>query len=83
MVQSKVPDMTIKWKLNQLMFERGLKSGDLVKATGFHPNTISKLKNLREMPDRLEKATLDGLCKALGVQPGELLSYEDDEVGEP
>ncbi|MBD2025262.1 helix-turn-helix transcriptional regulator [Leptolyngbya sp. FACHB-711] len=30
-------------------------------------------------PDRLEKATLDGLCKALGVQPGELLSYEPDE----
>lgn len=70
--------MTIKWKLNQLMFERGIKSGDLVKATGFHPNTISKLKNLREMPDRLEKATLDGLCKALGVQPGELLSYEPE-----
>lgn len=74
-------EMTIKWKLNQVMFDRGLKSSDLVKATGFHPNTISKLKNLREMPDRLEKETLDKLCKALGVQPGELLVYEsDDEV---
>ena len=82
MVQSEAPVMTIRWKLNQIMFDRGMKSGELVKLTGFHPNTVSKLKNLREMPDRLEKATLDGLCKALGVQPGDLLAYEDDAIDE-
>lgn len=78
MVQSKAPSMTIKWKLNQIMFDRGIKSGQLVEMTGFHPNTISKLRNLREMPDRLEKETLDRLCKALGLQPGDLMVYEDD-----
>lgn len=78
--------MTIKWKLNQLMFDRGIKSKDLIEATGFHANTVSKLKNLREMPDRLERETLDKICKALGVQPGELLVFEPDEAsdgGEP
>ena len=74
--------MTIKWKLNQLMFERGIKSKDLIEATGFHANTVSKLKNLREMPDRLERETLDKLCKALGVQPGELLVFEPDEASD-
>ena len=74
--------MTIRWKLNQLMFDRGIKNADLVKATGFHANTISKLKNLREMPDRLEKATLNNLCKALGCQPADLMEYAPDEPTE-
>lgn len=78
MLMSNKQGMTIRWKLNQLMFDRGLKSGDLVKATGLHPNTVSKLKNLREMPDRLEKGTLNSLCKALDIQPGELMVYEPD-----
>ena len=73
--------MTVRWKLNQFMFERGIKNADLVELTGFHPNTISKLKNLREMPDRLEKETLNALCRALQCQPGDLMTYisDDDE----
>ena len=67
--------MTIRWKLNQLMFDRGIKNAELVKLTGFHANTISKLKNLREMPDRLEKTTLNELCKALDCQPSDLMEY--------
>jgi putative transcriptional regulator len=72
------PDVTIKWKLNQIMFERKIKNKDLVAATGLHINTISKLKNCRTMPDRLDRNTLEKLCKALKIQPGELLIYEDD-----
>ncbi len=78
MDESQRHDVTIKWKLNQLMFERGIKNKDLVAATGLHENTISKLKNCRVMPDRLERKTLDKICKALKVQPGELLTYEED-----
>jgi putative transcriptional regulator len=78
MDKSQGHEVTIKWKLNQLMFERGIKNKDLVAATGLHENTISKLKNCRQMPERLEKNTLDRLCKALQVQPGELLTYEED-----
>ncbi len=73
--------LAVKWKLNQLMFERGIKNQQLCQLTGLHPNTISKLKNCREMPERLEKNTLDKLCKALNIQPGDLLSYEDSEIG--
>ena len=51
----------------------------LAEATGFHTNTISKLKNLREMPNRLEKKTLDGLCRALNCKVSDLLEYEPDE----
>lgn len=75
MVQVIEAPMTIRWKLNQLMFDRGMKNAELVELTGFHANTISKLKNLREMPDRLEKNTLNELCKALGCQPSDLMEY--------
>jgi putative transcriptional regulator len=74
----KSPRLAIKWKLNQLMFERGIKNAELCRLTGLHSNTISKLKNSREMPERLEKNTLDKLCQALKVQPGDLLVYEND-----
>jgi putative transcriptional regulator len=79
MVQLSAPIMTIKWKLYQLMFERRISNATLAEQTGFHPNTISKLKNLREMPDRLERNTLDKLCKALKVRPSDLLVYEAEE----
>jgi len=57
------------------MFERNIKNQDLCQKTGLHPNTISKLKNSREMPERLEKKTLYKICKALDIQPGDLLAY--------
>ena len=79
MVQVIDAPMTIRWKLNQLMFDRGIKNAELVKLTGFHANTISKLKNLREMPDRLEKKTLDALCRALSCKVSDLMEYEESE----
>lgn len=75
--------MTIRWKLHHIMFDRNIKNGELAKATGFHTNTISKLKNLREMPNRLEKKTLDGLCRALNCKVSDLLEYELDEDDQP
>jgi putative transcriptional regulator len=79
MAKEQDADVTIKWKLNQIMFERRIKNKDLVQATGLHINTVSKLKNSRTMPERLTRETLDKLCKALKVQPGDLLIFEDDE----
>jgi len=70
--------MTIKWRLNVLMAERRLKNKDLTEVTGMHPVTISKLKNSQEVPERLERATLEKLCAALKCQPGDLMSWEPD-----
>ncbi len=69
----------IKWNLAHIMFDRGMKTGELSEMTGLHPNTISKLKAQREMPSRLDRKTLEGLCKALKCLPGELLTYEPSD----
>jgi putative transcriptional regulator len=71
--------MTIKWRLNVLMAERRLKNKDLTEVTGMHPVTISKLKNSQEVPERLERSTLEKLCTALKCQPGDLMSWEPDQ----
>ncbi|MBD2468750.1 helix-turn-helix transcriptional regulator [Nostoc sp. FACHB-145] len=70
--------MTIKWNLAYLMLERDIKTGELAEITGLHPNTISKLKAYREMPKRLDRDTLNQLCKALNCHPGDLLKFEPD-----
>lgn len=71
--------MTIKWRLNVLMAERRLKNKDLTEVTGMHPVTISKLKNSQEVPERLERSTLEKLCAALKCQPGDLMLWEPDQ----
>lgn len=70
--------MTIRWMLASLMLEKNIKTGELADRTGLHPNTISKLKACREMPQRLDRDTLDKLCKALDCLPGDLLRYLPD-----
>lgn len=71
--------MAIQWRLAVMMAERNVNNKDLIKLTGFHAVTISKLKTTRTMPSRLEYVTLNKLCKALQCQPGDLLSFVSDE----
>ena len=72
--------MGIEWRLAVVMAQRGLNYRGLGKATGLHPNTISKLKH--KPPVRLEMETLIRLCDALDCQPGDLLAYESDQAQE-
>ena len=71
--------MTIEWHLNVLMATRRINNKELAQKTGMHPVTISKLKNSLEMPDRLEKSTLEKLCSSLVCQPGDLMKWEPEE----
>jgi putative transcriptional regulator len=71
--------MAIKWRLNVLMAERHMKNKDLTEATGMHPVTISKLKNSQDVPERLERTTLEKLCAALNCQPGDLMRWEPEQ----
>lgn len=72
----------IKWNLAQLMLDRRIKTGEIASKTGLHGSTVSKLKALEEMPARLDRKTLDKLCKALECQPGDLLKYVPDDEGQ-
>lgn len=50
----------------------------LVRVTGIRPTTISELS--REIATKITFDQLDLLCEALDCQPGDILSYEPNEI---
>lgn len=67
--------MVIKWRLAAVMADREMDYRQVAEAAGLHPVTVNKLKNTYEMPPRLDRATLDKLCRVLKCQPQDLLRY--------
>ena len=68
-------NQVIRWKLNEVMARKRV---DLAKILGITENSIYRLRKVDEMP-RLAPERLNGICKALNCQPGELLEYVLDE----
>jgi putative transcriptional regulator len=82
MPRVKVESMPIKWRLAVLMADREVDYKQLANMTEMHQVTVSKHKNMRVMPERLERETLEKYCKALNCQPGELLVYMPDVLND-
>ena len=71
----------IRWKLNEVMARKRVKNKDLALALEITENSVYRLRKVDEMP-RLTPERLNGICKALNCQPGELLVYEPDDSDE-
>jgi putative transcriptional regulator len=71
--------MPIKWRLAAVMADREMDYKQVAELTGMHKVTISKLKNTYEMPPRLDRDTLEKLCRVLNCQPGDLLRYDSSD----
>ena len=72
--------MAMKWRLAAVMADREIGYRELAEATGLHRVTVNKLKNTYEMPPRLDRDTLEKLCRVLKCQPADLIRYVPDEV---
>lgn len=70
--------MAIKVNLDRLLEKRGVTIRELSEAIGITPANLSVLKNNHARAIRF--STLEGICRYLDCQPGELLSMEDDEA---
>lgn len=71
----------IVWKLNEVMARQRIKNKDLAAFLGIDENSVSRLRKTDEMP-RLTAERLNGLCIALGCQPGDLIVFvPDDDAG--
>lgn len=71
-------DKVIRWKLNEVMARKRVRNKDLAEALGITENSVYRLRKVDEMP-RLTPERLNGICKVLDCQPGELLEYEPDD----
>ena len=72
----------IKWRLAAIMADREMSYKDVAALADLHPVTVNKLKNTYEMPARLDRGTLDKLCRVLDCQPGDLLRHIPDPEGD-
>jgi putative transcriptional regulator len=67
----------VRFRLPEILKERGLKQIDLAEKMGVHKQTVSRLTGgVRQ----IDLDTLAKLCEALEVQVGDLLKYEPDET---
>lgn len=69
--------MAITITLSVLLAKKEITSKELSKLIGINEQNLSLLKNGKIKGIRLE--TLNQLCKHLACQPGDILSYEEDE----
>lgn len=68
----------IRWKLNEVMARKRVRNKDLAEALGITENSVYRLRKVDEMP-RLAPERLNGICRVLNCQPGELLEYVPDD----
>lgn len=69
--------MAIIVRLDRVMADRKILLKDLAEEVGITNVNLSKLKNGKVMAVRFE--TLNGICKALDCQPGDILEYVEEE----
>lgn len=67
----------IEVRLKQLLEHRGRTRYWLAKETGIYYNTLARIERA-ESSNRIELRVLDGICRALQCQPGDLLVWIDD-----
>lgn len=67
----------ISCNLPILLAERKLRVADLVRNTDISKSTLHRIYN--DKTTRIEFDTLNKLCEALEVEPGDILKYVPDE----
>jgi putative transcriptional regulator len=65
--------MAIRLRLREILESRGMTQTELQLLTGLGYSSINAMYHNKT--ERVEFGTLDTLCAALKVQPGELLQY--------
>ncbi len=71
--------MTVSWRVDELADAKGLNARTLAARAGLAEKTVRNI--LKRRASRVDLATIDGLCKALDVAPGDLWSETD--AGDP
>ena len=71
-----MPDTMIVNRLSRILGERRMSIAELQRRTGLSYVTLHHLYSDRS--ERVDFKTLDRICGALDVQPGDILEYRPD-----
>lgn len=69
--------MAIILRLDRVMADRKMSLNELARRVGISNVNLSNIKTGKISAIRF--STLNGICKALDCQPGDILEYVDDE----
>ncbi len=69
--------MAIILRLDRVMADRKMSLNQLTELVGISNVNLSKIKTGKICAIRF--STLNGICKALNCQPGDILEYTEDE----
>ena len=69
--------MAIILRLDRMMADRKMSLNELAEKVGISNVNLSKIKTGKVNGVRFN--TLDGICKALNCQPGDILEYKEEE----
>jgi putative transcriptional regulator len=69
-------EMAINVNIDIMMARRKISAGELSERIGITPANLSILKNNKARAIRF--STLEALCRELGCQPGDILSFEEE-----
>ncbi len=64
--------------IDKLLLERGLSVGEFAERVGITPANVAVLKNGRAKAVRF--TTLESICEVLDCQPGDILSWQPDDL---
>lgn len=71
----------VRWKVREVLKQKGWTAYRLAKEAGITAPAIYRLAQQNAQMGRVNGETLDRLCAALGVQPGELLEWVPAKKG--
>ena len=69
--------MTIILRLDRVMADRKMSLNQLIELVGISNVNLSKIKTGKISAIRF--STLNGICRALNCQPGDILEYVEEE----
>lgn len=75
-----MPDTMIVNRLSRILGERRISIAELQRQTGLSYVTLHSLYS--DKSTRVDFKTLDLICRALGIQPGDILEHAPDAEGE-
>ncbi len=71
--------MSVVLRLDRVMADRKISLKELALNVGITEANLSNLKTGKAKAIRF--STLEGICKTLKCQPGDILEYKEDDVG--
>jgi DNA-binding Xre family transcriptional regulator len=71
----------VRWRVADLLAERKWSTYKLVQESRLSATVVYRIAKARRQVKRVDGKTLDALCAAFGVGPGELLEYIPEKGG--